>query len=115
MFDLLPANLLEHKEVARLDGSYRNYQQITASVLLMFGGRSRLKWVDQSIEALSEILPSSDKKELSEPRPFWTLTNEVGRVKSDASPCNFSRVNPTTRPRLRPTAYWHLAQSGCLP
>ena len=84
MFDLLPANLLEHKEVARLDGTYRNYQQITASVLLMFGGKSRLRWVNQSIEALSETLLSSDTREFPNLDHFGPdergRPREVGRV-----------------------------------
>jgi len=63
MYGLLAANLLEHQEVARNDGSYRNYRQVPARVLLMFGGKTRHKWVGQAITALSETLPSCEVRE----------------------------------------------------
>jgi pimeloyl-ACP methyl ester carboxylesterase len=58
-YSLLPANLLEHKQVAAKDNSYKNYREISASVLLMTGGKSGLKWVDKAIKTLSEVLANS--------------------------------------------------------
>ncbi|WP_211217496.1 alpha/beta hydrolase [Segetibacter koreensis] len=63
MFSLLEENLKEHKEVARKDNTYKNYEQISAGVLLMYGGKTGLKWVNKAIAALSDILPSSEVKE----------------------------------------------------
>ncbi len=58
---LLPANLLEHKEVARLDNSYSNYREVCANALLMVGGRSAIS-THQTLHKLSEVLPMSDIK-----------------------------------------------------
>lgn len=57
---LLPENLREHQEVARLDSSYENYRTITADVLLMYGGKSDSKWVNLSMERLAAVLPHSE-------------------------------------------------------
>ena len=62
-FGLLAANLLEHKEVARCDSTYRNYREVSAGVLLMFGGKRRPGWLIQGIKALAEVLPSSKVEE----------------------------------------------------
>lgn len=66
MYGLLPANLLEHKEVANRNNAYKHYRQVSASVLLMFGGKSKLIWVTKAISALSLVLPSSEIKEFPE-------------------------------------------------
>ncbi len=63
MLGLLPENLREHQEVARLDSSYENYQEIPADVLLMYGGKSNVTWVDMSMERLATVLPRSETKE----------------------------------------------------
>ena len=63
MLGLLPENLREHHEVARLDSSYENYREIAAGVLLMYGGKSNTTWVDLSMERLAAILPRSETKE----------------------------------------------------
>jgi pimeloyl-ACP methyl ester carboxylesterase len=63
MLDLLPENLREHQEVARLDSRYENYQEIPADVLLMYGGKSNVTWVDMSMERLAAVLPRSETKE----------------------------------------------------
>ncbi len=55
---LLPANLLEHQEVARLDNSYPNYDQISACALLMAGG----KGPNTARQTLSGVLPQSEIK-----------------------------------------------------
>jgi pimeloyl-ACP methyl ester carboxylesterase len=54
---LLPQCLREHKEEARLASSYEHYNEITASVLLMYGGKSGLPWVDLTIQRLATIIP----------------------------------------------------------
>ncbi len=63
MFGLLPENLREHQEVARLDSSYENYREITADVLLMYGGKSNATWVTMSMERLAAVIPQSETKE----------------------------------------------------
>jgi hypothetical protein len=63
MLGLLPENLREHHEVARLDSSYENYREIAADVLLMYGGKSNAAWVDLSMERLAVVLPRSETKE----------------------------------------------------
>jgi pimeloyl-ACP methyl ester carboxylesterase len=63
MFKLLHENLREHKEVARLDSSYENYREISAEVLLMYGGKSDTKWVEVAMERLAAVLPQSETKE----------------------------------------------------
>jgi pimeloyl-ACP methyl ester carboxylesterase len=67
LYRLLPANLLEHQEVARLDNTYHHYREVSAPTLLMFGGRSGLTWVPPAIDRLAEVLPAS------EPRAFPKL------------------------------------------
>jgi len=62
MLGLLPENLREHHEVARLDSSYENYREIAADVLLMYGGKSNTTWVDLSMERLALVLPRSETK-----------------------------------------------------
>jgi len=57
MFDLLPANLLEHQVVGQLDNSYPRYERIGADVLVMRGGKSGLNWVAQATNALTAVLP----------------------------------------------------------
>jgi hypothetical protein len=60
LYRLLPANLLEHQKVARLDNTYHNYREVLAPTLLMFGGRSGFTWVAPAIKRLSEVLPASE-------------------------------------------------------
>ena len=66
MLGLLPENLREHHEVARLDSSYENYREIAADVLLMYGGKSDSTWVDMAMERLAAVLPQSETKEFSQ-------------------------------------------------
>ena len=63
MLGLLPENLREHQEVARLDSSYENYREIAADVLLMYGGKSNITWVDLAMERLAVVLPRSETKQ----------------------------------------------------
>ncbi|MGA7237052.1 MAG: alpha/beta hydrolase [Bryobacteraceae bacterium] len=62
MLGQLAENLREHREIARLDSSYRNYREISAGVLLLHGGKSGLGWVRLAIEQLASILPHSQTK-----------------------------------------------------
>jgi pimeloyl-ACP methyl ester carboxylesterase len=59
LYRLLPANLLEHQEVARLDNTYHHYREVSAPTLLMFGGRSGHTWVAPAIDRLAQVLPAS--------------------------------------------------------
>lgn len=59
MFTLLHEGLREHREVARLDSSYENYREISAEVLLMYGGKSDVQWVNLLVERLTTVLPQS--------------------------------------------------------
>ena len=63
MFGLLHENLREHQEVARLDSSYENYREITADVLLMYGGKSNTTSVNLAMERLAAVLPRSETQE----------------------------------------------------
>jgi hypothetical protein len=63
MLGLLPENLREHQEVARLDTSYKNYREISTGVLLMYGGKSDIKWVNLAMERLAGVLPQSETQE----------------------------------------------------
>jgi pimeloyl-ACP methyl ester carboxylesterase len=56
MLRLLGQNLNEWREIARLDGSYRNYREASADVLLMYGGRSDSEAVDLVVERLPSVL-----------------------------------------------------------
>jgi pimeloyl-ACP methyl ester carboxylesterase len=59
LFRLLDANLREHQEVGRLDGSYRNYREVSADVLLLAGGKSKLPYITAAVDRLTEVLPSA--------------------------------------------------------
>lgn len=63
MRELLPQNLREHQEVARMDNHYVNYRGIPADVLLMFGGKTQSTWVDLAMERLAAVLPRSETKQ----------------------------------------------------
>jgi len=86
MLGLLHENLREHQEVARLDSSYENYREIAAGVLLMYGGKSRSKWVDLAMERLAAVLPQSETKEFPKLDHFGIdkkAPREVARAVSD--------------------------------
>lgn len=63
MLRLLPENLREHREVARLDNYYGTYRDIRADVLLMYGGRTGIGWVPLATDRLSAVLPRSERRE----------------------------------------------------
>jgi pimeloyl-ACP methyl ester carboxylesterase len=57
MLHLLTENAREWKEIARLDSSCQNYREISAGVLLMYGGKSDSKAVDLAVARLPAIIP----------------------------------------------------------
>ncbi|MEV4623530.1 alpha/beta hydrolase [Asanoa sp. NPDC049573] len=59
VFRLLDANLREHQEVGRLHDSYPNYREVSADVLLLAGGKSKLPYMDAAFERLTEVLPAA--------------------------------------------------------
>ena len=63
IYDLLPSNLQEYQQVALKNNSYTSYGEISANVLLMFGGKSNLNWVEKAIHALQEVLPLAHVEE----------------------------------------------------
>lgn len=62
MLSLLPENLREHREIARLDNQYETYRDITADVLLLYGGRTHIAWIDLAMKQLAAVLPYSETK-----------------------------------------------------
>jgi pimeloyl-ACP methyl ester carboxylesterase len=83
---LLHESLREHREVARLDSSYENYREISADVLLMYGGKSDAVWVDTSMEQLAAVLPRSETKAFPKLNHFGIdkqAPEEVARAVSD--------------------------------
>lgn len=57
---LLHENLREHEEVARLNNSYQTYHDVSAHVLLMWGGKTRSAADAATIERLKAVLPHVD-------------------------------------------------------
>lgn len=57
MLTLLPENLREHQQVARYDNNYRIYNEISASVLHMTGGKTGCRWVEIQAEHLNAVIP----------------------------------------------------------
>lgn len=55
---LLPSNLIEHQEVARLNDTFENYKNINADVLLMSGSKSP-KFTFELPKVLESVLPNS--------------------------------------------------------
>lgn len=83
---LLHECLREHQEEARLDGHVEDYREIAADVLLMYGGKSDLPWVDRAMEQLSAVLPRSETKAFPKLDHFGIdkkAPQEVARAVSD--------------------------------
>ena len=59
---LLQECLREHQEEVRLDNSYENYRAITASVLLMYGGKYHTSQLQLLMERLAAVLPHSETR-----------------------------------------------------
>jgi pimeloyl-ACP methyl ester carboxylesterase len=68
--DLLATNLREHREIAHLDNTYKNYKDISAETLLMYGGKSGLEWVGRAIKQLSEVIPVSQTRKFHQLNHF---------------------------------------------
>jgi len=86
MLNLLQQNMREWKEIARLDSTYENYRQVTAGVLLMYGGRSDSAAVDLVVTRLPSVFPSFEVKEFHRLDHFGierTAPHEVARVVGD--------------------------------
>ena len=86
MLGLLRQNASEWREIARLDGSYRNYREIAASILLMYGGKSDSTALDLAMERLAAVLPHSETKEFPRLDHFGierTAPREVAKVVSE--------------------------------
>jgi pimeloyl-ACP methyl ester carboxylesterase len=62
ILSLLQENLREHKEVARLDNSYENYREISAGVLLMYGGKGHTTQGEMGMKRLAAVLPQPETK-----------------------------------------------------
>jgi len=83
---LLQENLREHKEVARLHNSYENYQEISAGVLLMYGGKGHTAQAARSMKCLAAVFPRSETKEFPKLDHFGLdkkAPREVARAVSD--------------------------------
>ena len=83
---LLETSLAEHEEVARLDGSYRNYAEVRAEVFVMVGEKTPGTWTDVAAAGLSEVLPRSGVKrfaELAHFAPDEKAPDIVGRALTD--------------------------------
>jgi len=86
MLNLLRENIREWQEIARLDSTYENYRQLTACVLLMYGGKSDSPAVDLVVKRLPSVLPCFEIKEFPRLDHFGierTAPNEVARVIGD--------------------------------
>ena len=86
LLDLLPTTVPEHRELARLNDSVSHYREISAAVLLMSGGRSRLAWVEAAFNALTETLPRSERLEFAKLDHFGIdkgAPREVARAVAD--------------------------------
>jgi pimeloyl-ACP methyl ester carboxylesterase len=62
MLRLLQQNLSEWREIVRLDGHYVDYREVSAAVLLLYGGRSDSRAVDLVIERLPTVIPHCETK-----------------------------------------------------
>lgn len=62
MLGLLQQNLSEWREIVKLDGHYLDYREISATVLLLYGGRSDSRAVDVVIKRLPTVLHHCETK-----------------------------------------------------
>ena len=86
MLGLLQQNLKEWREIARLDNHYPDYREISARVLLLYGGRSDSKAVDLVAERLPAVIPHCETKVFPKLDHFGierTAPAEVASVISD--------------------------------
>ena len=86
MLGLLQQNLSEWREIARLDGHYMDYREISATVLLLYGGRSDSGAVDLVIERLPAVIPHCETRVFPKLDHFGierTAPREVAKVIGD--------------------------------
>ncbi|HET9277338.1 MAG TPA: alpha/beta hydrolase [Flavitalea sp.] len=86
MLGLLQQNLYEWREIARLDGHYMDYREISATVLLLYGGRSDSRAVDLVIERLPAVIPHCETRVFPKLDHFGierTAPREVAKVIGD--------------------------------
>ena len=86
MLELLQQNLYEWREIARLDGHYLDYREISATVLLLYGGRSDSRAVDLVIERLPAVIPHCETMVFPKLDHFGierTAPREVAKVIGD--------------------------------
>lgn len=86
MLGLLQQNLAEWREIARLDGHYEEYHEVSAAVLLLYGGRSDSRAVDLVVERLPAVLPHCKTKVFPQLDHFGierTAPQEVARAIGD--------------------------------
>lgn len=62
MLKLLQQNLSEWREIVKLDGHYVDYREVSAAVLLLYGGRSDSRAVDLVIERLPAVIPHCETR-----------------------------------------------------
>ena len=85
ILSLLEQNLREHQEVARLDNTYTDYREISASVLLLYGGKGHTLKTEKTMQQLAAVLPRSDMRVFPKLDHFGIdkkAPQEVGRVVS---------------------------------
>lgn len=83
MLGLLQQNLCEWREIAKLDGHYMDYREVSAAVLLLYGGRSDSRAVDLVIERLPAVIPHCEAKVFPKLDHFGierTAPREVAKV-----------------------------------
>lgn len=83
MLQLLEQNLREWREIGRLDNTYRNYAEVSAGVLLMYGGISHSKAVDLVAAQLPRVIPNAEIIEFPDLDHFGierTAPREVARA-----------------------------------
>ena len=86
MLGLLDQNLREWREVARLDNSYEHYREVTAGILLMYGGKSNSTAVTLAMQSLAVVLPRSETMEFPKLDHFGierTAPRDVAKAVSD--------------------------------
>ena len=86
MLELLPQNLSEWREIVKLDGHYVDYREVSAAVLLLYGGRSDSKAVDLVIDRLPAVIHHCETKVFPKLDHFGierTAPKEVANVIGD--------------------------------
>jgi hypothetical protein len=83
MLGLLQQNLSEWREIVRLDSHFVDYREVSAAVLLLYGGRSDSKAVDLVVERLPGVIPNCETRVFPKLDHFGierTAPKDVARV-----------------------------------